>query len=360
MSQIYSIFPRDIIHVCHDYSKEPQILRFNTVKFRTEVSDAYNFYIPVAVISNEKAISCSNRQLSFLPDAYGHYLGDSYANKLKETYINVLSDTNLIYIDEPVFQFIDYEAISGTGHTYDLMFYLLYHFQKSNIKAKLVVCNSSNKYYNTTLNLIKKYYDVEYLYIDTSQSYVFTTYYCIQTYQNVFFHYIKEFINQTLIDPIMKYFEEKNEPYFSNIYKIKYYNSDNISGGDFKRSILFDSFCTKYKFKDLESLDEDYKIYLINKCNTMIICAGSMYYINVLYYVKDSSNKHISVVCHSSNPQTVNDCITPFENKWRHNLNPFHCANITDQVYCTFTFNGDICIVDSLDTWINTREIFKE
>jgi hypothetical protein len=322
--------------------------------------DEYKFYTPIAVLNDDRIVSCSNKQFSFLPDIYGHYLGYTYATTLKGTYINMLTDENITYIEEPVFQFIDYEAISGTGHSYDIMFYLLYHFQRSNIKAKLLVCNSTNKYYNTTLNLIKKYYNIEYLYIDPYQTYVFTTYYCIQTYQNVFFHYIKEFINQTLIDPIIKYFEESKEPYFSNVCKIKYCNTNNINiDGTFERSVIFDSFCTKYNCKDLELVDEEYKIYLINKCNTMIITAGSSYYINVLYYIKDSSNKYITILCHAKYPQIALDCIVPYENKLRSRMSPHSCGNITDQVYGTFTFSGDISIIDSLDTWINTTKLFK-
>ena len=156
MSQIYNYIPRDLILSVHNYSIKTEVKEFKNVRFRTEISNTLNFYTPMGIY-NDKIISVTNKQLSFLPDILDHFISTEYATKLQDTCKNLnITDDNII-INEPVMQFIDYESINGTGHSYDLMFYILYIFITNNIKAKLLVVRSDNEYYNSTLDLIKKY-----------------------------------------------------------------------------------------------------------------------------------------------------------------------------------------------------------
>ena len=123
---LYNYIAPSIILDVDNYNGDVKVHTFNDVLFRTEVCENfYNFHTPIAV-KDEKIISISNKQLSFLIHRYRHYIGDNYGQKLQQTYHNLINNREIITIEEPVFHFFDYESISGTGHSYDLMFYLLY------------------------------------------------------------------------------------------------------------------------------------------------------------------------------------------------------------------------------------------
>ena len=204
MSEIFNYIPHnDIIHV-DNYNNSPLVHNFSNVIFRTHISSFMNFFTPIGVCNN-KIISLTNKQLSFLVEKYNHFLGNEYAIELKNTYDKIKSSpySDLITINEDVFQFFDYESINGTGHSYDLMFYLLYKYKTNNLKSKLLVVESNNKYYNSTLELIKKYFNVEYIYIQPHKTYLFKNFSCVRSYQNIFFNEVKTFIDENLIKPII-------------------------------------------------------------------------------------------------------------------------------------------------------------
>ena len=128
---------------------------FENIKFRSHNSKYLNFQTQLGINEDNKIINTTNKQLSYLLQKYTHYLGDEYAIELQKNYqILKNSDINKItIIDEPIFQFFDYESVSSTGHSYDLMFYLLYYYFNFNLKCKLLVLTSTNKYYNSLLEI---------------------------------------------------------------------------------------------------------------------------------------------------------------------------------------------------------------
>ena len=129
MSEIYNYIPENNILVVDTYSnKDDVIYSFQDVLFRIECSTLYNFHSPIATVNN-KIINISNKQFSFLLYKYVHFVGHDLAIQTKYTYDN-LQKGDCTYIDESVFQFLDYESISGTAHAYDLMFFLLYLYNK--------------------------------------------------------------------------------------------------------------------------------------------------------------------------------------------------------------------------------------
>ena len=244
----------DIIHL-DKYDSKISLFKFDNIKFRTYNLDYINFQVPVGININKKIISLTNKQLSFLIQKYFHFLGDNYANELKNNYdiLKNVKNEEIIEIYDEVFQFFDYESVNSTSHSYDLMFYLLYHYKINNLKSKLLVVESSNKYYNSTLELIKKYFNIEYIYIQPYKTYLFKNFSCIRSYQNIFFNEVKNFININLIQPIINKYEGINEKYYDDIIKIKYENPNIIDrlNTSFIKTQLFNKFCSEKNIFDL-------------------------------------------------------------------------------------------------------------
>jgi hypothetical protein len=359
MSQIYNYISRDLILKSHDYSIKTIVKEFSNISFRTEISNTLNFYTPIGIYE-DKIISITNKQLSFLPDILSHFISTVYGDKLKDTYKNLITLENNIIIDEPVMQFMDYESISGTGHSYDLMFYILYIFIQNNIKAKLLVVKSENKYYNITLDLIKKYYNIEYIFIEPNTNYTIKEFYCCQTYQNVLFNEVKEFINNTLIIPIINKYNTLDSISYKNIYKIKINNINSINGtfNSYEYTDLFTKFCSEYDYFNIDNLDEEYKIFLLNKSKNIIITWGSSFYININYYLLSTKNKFISVIFH---PHISSDkkFITNIDNHYKQIMHSEYCGGFMDQYYNKLIFNGEVIESSILDEWLEKTKLLS-
>ena len=363
MSEIFNyINENDIIHVDNYNNSPPLIYNFSNVTFRTHISSYMNFCTPIGLYNN-KIISLTNKQLSFLVQKYFHFIGNEYAKDLKNTYYEIQSTPSgdIITISEDVFQFFDYESANGTGHSYDLIFYLLYNYKINNLKSKLLVVESNNKYYNSILELIKIYFDIEYIYIKPYKTYLFKNFSCIRSYQNIFFNEVKEFVNINLIKPIIDKYEGINEKYYNDIIKLKYKNPTNIDRGNtsFMKTPLFNKFCSKKKIFDLNNVDdndndnEELKIYLLNKAKIIRINWGSAYYININYYLFNAENKFISVIFHN-NIMTESNFINKINaSTLKQNMPSHYCANITEQVYNNWIFKGEkIENISDIDEYI--------
>jgi len=354
MSKIYNyINPSQIEHV-DNYNTPQLIYKFNDVRFRTHVSSYLKFQTPIGVLSNNKIISLTNKQLSFLIQKYLHFLGDEYATDLKTTYNKIVTESNyeVIVIEEPAFQFFDYESVNGTAHSYDLMFFLLYCYKVNNLKAKMLVVESENRYYNSTLDLIKKYFHVDYIFIKPNQTYLFKTFICTRSYQNILFHEVKQFVNNNLINPIIKKYDELNQVYHENIIKVKLKSSINLNrdNDSFEKNDAYLNFCNKKGIFDLNNIDDDeeLKIYYINKAKILIIQFSSIYYINTNYYLRDTTNKKIIVLLakiHENQPfiQEI-ECGT-----LKQNMHGGFCGNITEQLYNTWQFAGELINIETID-----------
>lgn len=349
MSQIYNYIPHEKILSVHDYNGPNNIIKFNYVKFRTDKLSEHNFYTPIGII-DDKIISTTNKQLSFLPARLNHFLGDAYGRAIQHTYTSLLNNSSCILIEEPVFHFFDYESISGTGHSYDLMFYLLYIYKKANSTSKLLVVNSDNTYYNSSLSLIKKYYNVDYIYIDLGQNYLFKDFSCVQTYQNILFHEVKAFINETLIKPIINKYEFNNVPFFKNAYKLKVSNISNINRLNCTHDIS-DSVVKYFKdnsFINLDTVDEEYRIYLLNKADNIIISWGSIFYINIDYYITETINKNITIIFHPNMLPELS-FLNVQGTEIIQNMPSWATSEYyRDQVYTTLQFKGKILCMDTI------------
>jgi hypothetical protein len=348
MSPIYGYIPADKILSVHNYSEKNKIHTFKDVLFRTSVSPLCEFQTPIGVVDS-KIISTTNKQLSFLPAKLGHFLGHEYGHALQDTYMRLLADDSPIEIETPVFQFFDYESVSGTGHSYDLMFYLLYVYKQEKNDSKLLVVNSKNTYYNNALNLIKKYYNVEYVYIDPDKTYQFKDFSCVQSYQNIFFHEVKAFMNDTLIKPIIDKYTKINASYPKNAYKIKTKNSNTINRLNSEHTIS-DSMHLYFKenaYLNLDTVDDEYRIYLLNMAEKLVISWGSNFYINVDYYILDPTNKHITIIFHP-NIASEMGFLHIQGDTIRHNMPSWASGNYTNQVYNTLTFKGRVLMMDTI------------
>jgi hypothetical protein len=349
MSDIFNYIEyNDIKHVDCYNNNEISLFKFNNVKFRTYKSNYLNFQVQLGIETDNKIISITNKQLSFLVHKYLHFLGHNYAVELKNNYEILKNEeqTNVIVIEDEVFQFFDYESVSSTGHSYDLMMYLLYHYTVNRLSSKLIVVETDNKYYNLTLKLLKDWFDVEYIFIKPNKTYLFKNFTCIRTYQNILFDYVKIFINKNLIEPIIKKYDQLNEIYYENIIKMKYVNPNNTNRliTSFEKTNLLTDFCKKNNIFDLNDIDgnEELKIYILNKANKIIIDWGSNYYININYYLQNTTDKFISLIFHT-NIMPESSFITYTDGIISQNMPGGFCANyIHNNVYNNWRFKGDV------------------
>jgi hypothetical protein len=120
MTEIYNYINKSEIEDIDNYNTKQLIYKFNDVRFRTQVSSYLKFQTPIGVLPNNKIISLTNKQLSFLIQKYIHFLGHEYATDLKTTYNKIVTESNneVIVIEEPAFLFFDYESVNGTSHSH--------------------------------------------------------------------------------------------------------------------------------------------------------------------------------------------------------------------------------------------------
>jgi hypothetical protein len=306
-----------------------------------------NFQVQLGIDKNNKVISITNKQLSFLVQKYHHFLGHEYAINLKKNYeiLKNEEEQNIIIVNEPVFQFFDYESVGSTGHVYDLIFYLLHFYKINNLTSKLLVVESNNIYYNNLLNLIKSYFNIEYFYIKENKTYLFKNFSCIRSYQNIFFNEVKTFINQYLIEPIINKYDNLNEPYYHDIIKIKYENPNIIDRLNiaFKKTKLFNQFINKKNIFDLNDIDnnEELKIYILNKAKIIRINWCSSYIININYYLQNTYNKFISIIFHKNILPDM-DQLSCKNGIFSQNTNYHEYLRDRDHVYNNYTFKGEI------------------
>jgi len=364
MCEIFNYINNDKINHVDNYEGKIIIYNFKNILFRTQISSILNFHTPLGVTEDNKIISITNKQLSFLIKKYVHFISNKYAEELKNTYENIMKTNYNEIINEEVFLFFDYESISGTGHSYDLMFYLIYIYKLNNLNCKLLVVTSENKYYNSTLTLIKNLLKIEYIFIDPDKTYLIKNFNCARSYQNVFFHEVKEFINKNIIDPIIEHYDKLNTKFYKNIIKLKYKNSSTLcrDNDNFYKTTSFENFLVNNNVYDLNTIDdnEELKIYLVNKAETITVNWGSAYIININYYLKNTIKKKISVVIQNNIGSTV--MLQPISNNiFKQHMPGYYCANIMDQVYNTWEFSGEVLnnVIDIDDYILKTKIQFS-
>jgi len=343
---ILSKFSIDDILFIDNYSNaDILVYKFKNIFFRTELSHFHNFQCQLAVDENKKIINISNRQFSFLYFKYKHYIGGNYMDDIKNTFDNIKKSMTekCTIITELVFLFFDYDSVNGIAHSHDLMFYLLYHYKYHNLAAKLLVVNTTNKYYNNFLELIKKYYNVEFIYINMNETYLINNFYCIRTYQNILFPIVKNFINETLINPIINNFDNLNKVYYANLLKIKYKDIHNLhNDSSFEKDNDLINFLNNNNIYDLNVIDDiEYTIYLLNMAKNIIISCGSIYYININYYLKDTQDKNIFVIFHK-NLMSEKFMFSSENEIIKQNMPFVYLHGLYDNIYNMWNFKGKI------------------
>ena len=348
MSRVFSFIPHDDVRIVDAYDNPAQLHCFKEMRFRTGIASLYNFHTPIG-IHDSKIVNITNKQLSFQIYQYKHHIGDWYSQELANTYnaLRTSDKSDDVRIAEPVFYFFDYECVNGWSHSFDCMFYLLFMYSTWNFNCKLLVVKSDNVHYNNTLKLIKSLFHVDYVYIEPNVNYTFSEFYCVRNYLNVLFHEVKDFVNKRVVQPILAKYE--GHPYADTICKIKYKTVGNVNRLDtsLERSDVFAKACAERNIMDISDLEnEELKIYLLNKATNVIVCWGSAYYININYYIQDTSTKFISVLFHK-NIMSERNFLTVENGKVSQNLTN-QSGVYVDQEYNTFRCNGEV--IDNIDT----------
>ena len=340
IDKVCKYFDKTQILFTHKYQHDSEIKTFNNVRFRSQPVN--NQLITNIGLVNNLILNTTNKSFSWYSNKK---MGDELVDSTKDTYFNLIYNKEIdIVIDEPVFLFMDYESTTSTSHAYDLQFFLLYKYCNSDIKCKLLVVKSENKYYNKLLKLIKDNYDIEYLYIDTNVNYRFSTFYSIQSHYNIFFDYVKTFINETLIKKIMLKYSSQNAPYYDNLCKIKYQNPDlfNMNNSNFKSTEEFANYCSSNNILNLDLVDDDeYRIYLLNMSKKVTISWGSNLIINIAYYMLDLSNKEIIIACNKGDHcEDYIKCIDT--NTYKLCMPRWHTKGYMDGVYNNLIIKGHL------------------
>ena len=253
MSSLYDVFERADINVIDDYSGPGKIHKIENVKMKVKAHDEYGF-ISFLAVQNDKILNICNKHMYYFPEIVKSLSGHKYLLELHDVYVNLKEEPVIETIDEDVFQFFDYESVSGTGHSFDLMMYLMYIYKVNGLTSKLLIPKSSNIHFIKTCILLKEYFGVEFLEIENNKVYHFRSYICARTYLNVFFHDVKNFVNNTLITSIIKKYDALNIPMFESVARLKtgLESTANPSDTSFQLTERFLSYCKKnriFKFR---------------------------------------------------------------------------------------------------------------
>lgn len=298
MVSIYSHFQKDLIEVNDDYKSPLEIKLLNNVSFQFGESSENRFLTPVGVCEG-RVQSILNKLFYYNPEILGGVSGISYTQDLRRIHDSLVSASNPIVINEPVFYCIDYESTSGTGHMYDILFYLAYFYKKYNLDMLFLVAEIDNIHYKALIGLLEEYLNIRFLFIQKDKAYSFQTIYAIRTYLNIYLPEVKDFINNNIISKILKKYD--GESYYNTVARLKVSPKQDVlsKGSIFKESERMDRFCHENGiYRILEDLPEDKKIYLLNKATTILVSWGSIYYIYIDYYLANTDKKYISVLFH--------------------------------------------------------------
>jgi hypothetical protein len=356
MTYLYTKFSKNEIDVKDDYSNSIQTHCLRNLLFMTGVSSENGFLTPIG-LQNGKIQSLCNKQFYYIPEKMGGSCGKRYGDELFSIYdtLRTTPESDITVISEPVFYFLDFEAVNGTVHSYDLLFYLLYVYKQFNLSMPLVIPETTNVYFQSTCDLLQKYYNVSFLKVLPNKAYRFETCVCVRTYLNIFFLEVKDFLSRTLITPILQSFD--GTPRYERVAKVKVKPKGEIRTHQavFQTSEVFEVYCNERKLHVLdESLSEEEKIYYINTANEIIVCWGSIFYIYIDYYLKTTDDKYITVLFHKA-MMPERKCLVHYNGRHYQQMNDTWPH--TDQVYTRLSFQGKV--IDSLET-LDTLPFFLE
>jgi hypothetical protein len=359
MVSIYDVFSKDRIEINDDYTGDIKLHTLHNVTFQAKQTDDYNFLACLGMVDS-KIQSILNKQFYYIPEVFKGFCGVDYSRSLREIYESITTSAVETHQDiiTPVFYFMDYESTNGSGHTHDILFYLIYMYKKFHLTCPIVIPKSTNKHYRSLIHLLQTYYNVDFMEIEYGKTYHFKTIFCTRTYLNIFYLEVKSFIHDTLIQPILlKY---KDHPYHTSIAKVKIKQQKMFltPQATFDYSESFENECKEtsvYLFDD--DLPEDLKIYYLNNASNILVSWGSIYYIYICYYLSTTEKKFISVLFH---PVMMPERGSLFSNNGVYYQQMFHATRNIQQVYNTLRFEGEV--IDntaSLEEYIMRSSFFK-
>ena len=353
MHPVYRFIPVEKVMFVDNYSQPEKSMTFSNIFFRTTVSRRLKWQTNLAVqMEDRRIINTSNKMFSFFSIVQLNPQFEDYHEDLAKNYSSILHESSekVIIIEEPVYQFFDYESVCGAGHSYDVSFHLLYRYFADGHTCKLLIPESDNMYFQRMINLIKDEFHVQFYVIQPGVTYFCKQFTCVRQYQNVFFREVKDFINMRLINPIVKRFEEKKTPYHDIVAKIKFHKNSFIycQKEVFAKTQKYNELCESKKLLDMdEGFTEQEKIFYLNKASTILVSWGSTFYINIHYYVADIQTKFVSILFHKEKMAEQCYIQTTSPGFIVHSLHS-NSGSITDHIYDSFTFRGEI--IDNLDS----------
>jgi hypothetical protein len=345
MVSVYTKIPITDILVTDDYSGEERLHILTDLQIGISKSSELGF-LACAGVKDGKIQSITNKQLFYIPTILQGMIGTEHGNDLKnvvQTLVNTNKDSH-IYIETPVFYFMDYESLQGTGHSYDLCFYLLYMYKKLNLSCPLLIPDTDHPFMNTLYGLLEKYCGVSFLRIKFNCPYLFSKVFCVRTYLNILFPEVKEFVSSFLIQPILE--AHSHLPTFHTVARMKILPKEKVLTQTtiFQESATYTQYCEENKILLLDDkVTEEEKIYYLNNAKRIMVCWGSIYYIYIHYYLVSAHNRFLSVIFHNGiMPERRFLTITPS------GIHQNCIVPIPNNLYHTFSFYGEV--LDNIST----------
>ena len=269
-------------------------MTYENVKFRFEPElglqnvPVGSFCVHQVGLYNDEIIKETHKMLYHWgnpTDLWGH-------KEINQISGNLRQSDNFIVVEDEVFQFFDCFPFAPV-HNLDDTYNLLYSYLTSGLKCKLLVMENNNFYYNQTLDSLKRYFDIEYFYIKEHTNYLFRKFNCIKQYHSIKGEAL-QFIKEKYLKKIVDKYEGRK--YYNNICIIKRLEPKNCSTWDvIEYTENFINYKKENEIFDLNDVtdDLDYKIYLINKSNTIITNYESPFNVNVQKHCIDTNKRII-------------------------------------------------------------------
>ena len=292
---IFKDIPIDIVNIVDDYKDECKIHSFENVKFNIKNDNSHGFnwrFSPVGIDKNGKIINITNKLLSYFSILS---FASFNAHFIRESYNELNSSTDFTIIEDDVFLFLDCFPLASV-HNLDDIYNLLYYYKINNLNCKLLVLKTNDFYYNQSLDSLKKYFNLEYIYLEVNKNYLFKNFKCVRQY-----HWIQpdalKFIHKNYIDKICEGY--KGQPIHDNISIIKTIHQTNASTWDtFEMTQNYINLMFKKNIFNIDNVREnlEYKIYLINNAKNIITSYLSPFNINLYKHCSRIEEKNIIVL----------------------------------------------------------------
>lgn len=298
--------------ICDDYKNEEVMHSFNDVTFRVEPEAPNSFTVHQIGVVNGNIINITHKMLSYFTLVNKDW---TYSHQQINNVYNNLQHDNDYIIEEEVYQFFDcfpYAPVHNLDDTYNL----LYQYIKNKLTCKLLVLKTDNFYYNQTLDSLKQYFNLDYLYLEPHKNYKFNKFNCTRQY-----HWIQneplKFIKEEYIKKICEKLADRIT--YDNIVIVKSVHPTNTSTVD--TFIITNKYNNLLKDKNIFSLDNlrddlEYKIYVVNKAKNIIVSYLSPFNVNIHKHCINTEDKNFIILNGGYGGSINNQFINTGENKY--------------------------------------------